>query len=191
MLQLLKKLGLYNIAKYTYKSTRMFFLLTFKYNFKKVGKRFNCGKYIYVRPNTVTVGNDVFIGSYANLAVRELIIDDFAQFGPRVGIVGGDHRFDVVGTSARFTGRAEEKPVYIGRDAWVGYGSTILHGVTVGEGSIIGAGSLVLKDIPPYCIYAGHPAKFLKFRFDSIDKAIEHSRKLGGTFHKEFQPHKT
>ncbi|MEP7277990.1 MAG: DapH/DapD/GlmU-related protein, partial [Bacteroidota bacterium] len=52
-------------------------------------------------------------------------------------------------------------------DVWIGYGSTILSGVKIGRGSIIAAGSLVTKDVLPYSIYAGVPAKKIKNRFDN------------------------
>jgi acetyltransferase-like isoleucine patch superfamily enzyme len=54
------------------------------------------------------------------------------------------------------------KPTTIKRDAWVAPGCIILAGVTIGENSVVGAGSLVVKDVEPYTIVAGHPAKLVK-----------------------------
>lgn len=63
--------------------------------------------------------------------------------------------------------------VNIGHDVWVGQNVLILSGVTIGSGSVIGAGSVVTKDIPPYAIAVGNPAKVIKFRFsDEIIKAL-------------------
>jgi len=56
--------------------------------------------------------------------------------------------------------------VDIGNDVWVGYGAMIMSGVTVGTGAIIGAGSIVTKDVPPYAIVVGSPARLLRYRFD-------------------------
>ncbi|UCD33762.1 MAG: acyltransferase, partial [Desulfobacterales bacterium] len=56
------------------------------------------------------------------------------------------------------------KPIRIGRDVWIARGSCILPGVTIGEGSIIAANSVVTKDIPPYSIAAGVPARVIKNR---------------------------
>lgn len=55
--------------------------------------------------------------------------------------------------------------IIIGNDVWVGYGVTIMSGVTVGDGAVIGAKSLVTKDVNPYTIVGGVPAKFIKRRF--------------------------
>ncbi|MGF1703094.1 acetyltransferase [Photobacterium makurazakiensis] len=64
-----------------------------------------------------------------------------------------------------FAWRAEDK-VIIGHDVWIGHGAIILPGVTVGNGSIVGAGSVVTKDVPPWSIVVGNPARVLRFRFD-------------------------
>ena len=55
--------------------------------------------------------------------------------------------------------------IIVGNDVWIGAKSTIMSGVKIGDGSIVGAGSTVTKDVPPYSIVAGNPAKFIKFRF--------------------------
>ena len=55
------------------------------------------------------------------------------------------------------------KPVHICRDAWIGAGSSIMPGVTVGEYAIVGAGSIVTKDVPPYAVVVGSPAKVIKY----------------------------
>lgn len=56
--------------------------------------------------------------------------------------------------------------VRIGHDVWIGHGSTVLPGVTVGNGAVIGAGAVVSKDVAPYTIVGGVPAKLIKRRFD-------------------------
>jgi hypothetical protein len=54
----------------------------------------------------------------------------------------------------------------IGHDVWIGTDVTIVNGVTVGSGAVIGAGSVVTRDVAPYSVVAGNPAKFIRFRFD-------------------------
>jgi len=56
--------------------------------------------------------------------------------------------------------------VVIGSDVWIGFGATIKSGVKVGDGSVVGMGAVVTKDIPPYSVWVGNPAKQIKKRFD-------------------------
>ena len=57
--------------------------------------------------------------------------------------------------------------IVVDDDVWIGYGSIIMSGVHIGQGAVIAAGSVVTKDIPPYAIVGGVPAKIIKFRFDN------------------------
>jgi lipopolysaccharide transport system ATP-binding protein len=56
--------------------------------------------------------------------------------------------------------------ITIGNDVWIGAKSTIMSGVKIGDGAVIGSGSVVAKDVPPYSIVVGNPAKVIKYRFD-------------------------
>ena len=66
------------------------------------------------------------------------------------------------------------KKTIIGHDVWVGYRAIILPGIVVGDGAIIGAGSIVTKDVAPYSLVGGNPAKHIRYRFelDSIEKIL-------------------
>lgn len=66
-------------------------------------------------------------------------------------------------------------PIIIGDDVWIGMDSMILSGVTIGQGAVIAAGSVVTKDVPPYAIVGGNPAKVIKYRFepDIIDQLLQ------------------
>ncbi|WP_286209140.1 CatB-related O-acetyltransferase [Azospirillum sp. A1-3] len=60
-------------------------------------------------------------------------------------------------------------PVTIGNDVWIGDGASILSGVTIGDGAVIGACAVVSKDVPPYAIVAGNPAKIIRKRLADAD----------------------
>ena len=69
----------------------------------------------------------------------------------------------------------EQKQTTIGNDVFIGANVTIIDGVTIGDGAIIGAGAVVVKDIPPYAVAGGIPAKVIKYRFDQdiIEKLLK------------------
>lgn len=69
------------------------------------------------------------------------------------------------------------KDVVVEEDVWMGVNVTLLSGVNVGRGSIVAAGAVVTKDVPPYSIVGGVPAKFIKFKW-TIDQVLEHEAKL-------------
>lgn len=65
--------------------------------------------------------------------------------------------------------------VVIGNDVWIGARATILEGITIGDGAIVAAGAIVTKDVPPYAIVGGVPARIIKYRFDeeTIQKLLK------------------
>ena len=74
-----------------------------------------------------------------------------------------------------FEHKSEEERVFLGNDVWVGSHVLINGGVTVGHGAVIGAGAVVVKDVPPYAIVGGVPAKVIRYRFspEVIEKLLE------------------
>lgn len=63
-------------------------------------------------------------------------------------------------------------PIVVGNDVWIGAQCVILSGVTIGNGAIIAANSVVNKDVPPYAVVAGSPAKIIKYRFPEAEIAL-------------------
>lgn len=123
-------------------------------------------------PSHIHIGNHVSIGSHASFLASKahIYIGNYVIFGPSVTIRGGDHRIDLIGKHISEIGGGEKLPendkdVRIEDGVWIGCNVTILKGVTIGRGAVVGAGSLVTKDVPPYGIAVGNPAKVVKIRF--------------------------
>lgn len=138
-------------------------------------------------------GEDFEIGEYTYCTATPLIyrhpgtklkIGKFCSISAGVVIhLGGHHRTDMVTTYPLFRAFAEEWPiprqsavedfyafskgdVVIGNDVLIGHGAMILSGVRVGDGAVIASGAIVTKDVDPYCIVAGNPARLIRKRFD-------------------------
>ena len=102
-----------------------------------------------------------------------LHIGHFCSIAPDVKfVVSGDHHLNHLSTfafcSKCIDGRNEaisKGDIVIKDDVWIGVGSIILSGVTIGQGAVIAAGAVVTKDVPPYAIVGGNPAKVIKYRF--------------------------
>jgi acetyltransferase-like isoleucine patch superfamily enzyme len=84
-------------------------------------------------------------------------------------LAGVDHRLDLISTFP-FTDahHITKGPIIVGSDVWIGMDATILSGVTIGSGVAIGAGAVVTKDVPPYAVVAGVPAKVIRLRFTPV-----------------------
>ena len=120
----------------------------------------------------------------------KLIIGKFCQIGAGVEFVmnGANHQMNAVSTYPFYIFGSwdqsalskEDLPfkgdTVVGNDVWIGQNSTILPGVHIGDGAIIGLNSVVTRDVPPYTIVAGNPAKAVRKRFD--DELIDLLLKL-------------
>jgi acetyltransferase-like isoleucine patch superfamily enzyme len=131
-------------------------------------KPYSIGDYTYGSPRIFDWDGKtkLTIGKYCSIA------DDVSI------LLGGNHNTHWVTTypfsalhsewpqAAHITGHPATKgDIVIGNDVWLGFGVTVLSGVTIGDGAVIAARSVVTKDIPPYCIAGGAPAKVIKHRF--------------------------
>lgn len=152
--------------------------LKFKLLGYEVGKHFVVGKKSYVEKKGFKAGHNVYIGPYSYIGPNTEI-GDFGMLSDHIHIIGDDHVFEKVGTPIILAGRPIDQPkTVIESDVWIGHAVTIMRGVVIGEGSIVGANSVVTKDIPPYSIYAGNPAKFIRNRFVNEDDKQAHSKVL-------------
>ena len=133
------------------------------------------GTYLY--PKKIEIGNNVYIGHGATISCKAgLKIGDGVTIGPGLTIMGGDHNFRVVGKKvSEVKTDGKNLPVIIESDVWIGANTLILKGVRIGEGSVVGAGSVVTRNVIPYTIVAGNPAKQIGIRF-SREELAEHLR---------------
>lgn len=145
------------------------------------------------------IGNaEIFLGRFSygfeRISIRDfgdtasLTIGAFCSISSEVTIfLSGNHRTDWISTfpfGVEFEDElqfgktdgivATNGNVVIGNDVWIGHGVTIMSGVTVGSGAVLAAISHIVKDVPPYAIVGGNPAKLLKCRFpdDIIEKLL-------------------
>lgn len=141
-------------------------------------KQYEIGEFTYGCPEVLQWGGLTSEGNISTLKIGK-----FCSIADRVVIfLGGEHRVDWIstypfnGVFKRACGKIKGHPfakgdVIIGNDVWIGRSASILSGVSVGDGAVIGAHSLVTKDVDPYTIVGGNPAKVIRKRFD--DKTIQ------------------
>jgi len=133
-------------------------------------KRYDIGEYTYGRP-TIFGESQLKVGKFTSISVTSTIS------------LGGEHHSDWVSTypfNAAFAtikrqATFSKGDVTIGNDVWIADGALILSGVTIGDGAVIGARAVVAKDVAPYEIVAGNPARHIRYRFEpeQIKKLLE------------------
>jgi len=128
----------------------------------------------------ISLGYATTLG-YNNFFGGDIIIGKYCQIGADVAIHATNHPISYLSTYINqnlFQGDLKTlkktNSITIGNDVWIGHNVIIVGNVTIGNGAILAAGCVVTKDVPPYAIVGGVPAKFIKKRFsDHIIKEIE------------------
>lgn len=148
----------------------------FKYGLKYVHKTF------FIQAD-VDVSSDLCAGAYSYVGKNcsicpKVELGKYVMLAPRVTIVGGDHIFEDVGVPMIFAGRPDMPRTVIEDDVWVGINVTVMAGVRIRRGSIIAAGAVVTKDVDPYSIYGGVPARKIRDRFTSVEECEQHDQML-------------
>lgn len=131
-----------------------------------------------IQPENVIVGR----GTYGSILVRsfdaslKLRIGNYCSIGPKVEfLLGIDHPLSLISTfpfKAKIldcgmgSDSISKGDIVIDDDVWIGQGSSILSGVHIYQGAVVAAGALVTKNVPPYSVVGGVPAKIIKYRFN-------------------------
>ena len=116
----------------------------------RVGDRSNLGHWAYIGcSGFVSIGSDVLMG-------------------PRVALLAENHNLDSAEEPIKAQG-VTRLPIVVEDDVWLGAGATVVGGVTVGRGSVVAAGSVVTRDVEPFSIVAGAPAKLVRTRAQAGD----------------------
>lgn len=104
----------------------------------------------------------------------------YVLLAPEVAILGGDHVIDRPGTPIIFSGRPPLPKTVIGNDVWIGFRAVIHAGVKIGDGAIVAAGAVLTKDVEPYTIVGGIPARLIGERMSAGDRRAKHDQMLCG-----------
>lgn len=130
-----------------------------------------------VQVTSSTIGDYSYVGR--NSRVVHADVGKFCSIAGEVKVGMGTHTLDKLSTSPIFTEKHNGtkhswvessavnpfRRVTVGNDVWMGVRAMIMGGVTIGDGAVIGAGAIVTKDVPPYAVVAGVPAKVIRYRF--------------------------
>lgn len=164
-----------------------FTLPCLKKTFKTCGNNFTIAKgYLIAGNKNMSFGNNVYIGPQSILysTLANIYIGNHVIAGPRLCVLTGDHRFNVIGEYIDLIDDhhklpENDKDVIIEDDVWLGINVTILKGVTIGHGSVIAACATVVKDVPPYSIYITKDKIYPRFTKNEI---VEHEKILNNKY---------
>ena len=149
-----------------------------------------CGVKIKVKSESMSVGEHSYIGPRFRCDCTETSIGKFCSIAADVTIAPGQHPIQWLSSSpVQYTPGKKpfskhpsvkwehgHKPVVVGNDVWIGCYAVIQDGIRIGDGAVVGSNAVVTKDVPPYAIVGGVPAKIIRYRF--TPKIIEKLLKL-------------
>lgn len=145
------------------------------------------GEHCQVMPNSSLVPNNIYMEDYSRIQglcnmisyKGKLIVKKYAAIASGVTIIPSSHT-PTVGLPQFLSSthiNDKDETIVVNEDAWVGAGSILLSHCVVGRGAVVAAGAVVSKEVPPYAVVAGIPAKIIASRF-TIDQILEHEKIL-------------
>ncbi len=135
--------------------------------FKKPAGIITIGEHTYGEPTFLTFSKKsvIRIGKYCSISPDVTIIGNGGIHTVN-NIANFPLNYQLTGTSCKTIDESESfAKTIIGNDVWIGTGAIIMPGVRINDGAVIGAGAVVTKDVPPYAIVAGVPARIIRLRF--------------------------
>lgn len=141
------------------------------------------GKWCEIGPFSILENTEIDDYSYcgSNCIFQNTKIKKFSNIAANVRIGATDHPIDRPSlhhftyrslqyglyheNDKAFLNERKNKITVVGHDTWIGHGALLKNGISVGNGAVVGQGAVVTKDVPPYAIVAGVPAKIIRFRF--------------------------
>lgn len=130
------------------------------------GKNINIGRKVYLGDfSNIRLGNHSSLGANFRMHQARVEIGNYVMTAEDVLVLGGGHRYADLDTPMVLQGEYPITRLTVEDDVWIGRRSIILaKNITIGRGAIIGAGAVVTKNVPPYSIVAGNPAKIIGWR---------------------------
>lgn len=129
------------------------------------------GTKTYIKDGTIINGPMVIKGS------GNVTIGKYCGIAENLYIISSNHKIDYADAGGMFSKNIDTSkgPIYIGNNVWIGDNVTVLTGVKIGDGAAIGSGSVVTRDIPPFAVAVGAPARVIKYRFSEkvINKLLD------------------
>lgn len=165
--------GIHKFSSLIKRGVYKFLIMPFrKLLFAECGRNVTIGQGGQFTYENVHLGSHIYIASGVTfMSTRaKVYVGDHVMIASGTFVITGNHRVDILNrymdtiTDEEKTPGDDQNVVFKG-DNWIGVGAIILKGVTIGEGAIVAAGSVVTKDVPPYTIVGGVPAKVIKTRF--------------------------
>jgi acetyltransferase-like isoleucine patch superfamily enzyme len=157
--------------RYFLNKIRSFLIFRIRYRWIRSGKNVHC------KPSVTfwSPHKDIILGNNVGIGPRCLFLCD-TKIGNKVVIAASvaflnsdDHNYSIIGKTIWDSGRGDNYRIKVEDDVWIGHGAIILSPCTIGRGAIVAAGSVVTKDVLPYSIVGGSPAKLLKYRFSKAE----------------------